>query len=631
MALLAGNFLVLAVQVAGVLDADFHLLGHLGVGHAGPQGRYLHQLGVVQFRAFDQVQDAGFAAHGHAGGGCHFTPQGIGRGGPQPAQALAFGGHRILLGVERGPAGVINQAQLASGRGQAHIGVVLAQLQAVLGAAGEHAVGLAGAVGDQIIHQHAQVGLVTARVPALQPTHPAGGIDAGQQALCTGLFVTGGAVDLAGEEQAADQLGFQCVLQAARVEEVVFDGVAGAGDVGVFHAGDAAHQGQLGIERQRGGNAVGVDLHHIQAFGLDEDLVAVLLGKAHHLVLDRRAVARADAFDLARIQRRTVQRAADDVVGLLAGVGDPAADLARVVGAAAQVGHHRARVIAGLFLHHRIVERTAVDARRGAGLQAVDRKRALAQARGQGGGRRVAHAPGGVLGLADMDLAGQEGAGGQHHGRGMEAQPGLGDGATHRIAVDDQVIDRGLEHGEVGLRLDHLADRHAVQVAVGLAAGGTHGRALGGIERAPLDAGPVSGLGHRPAQGVDFLDQVALADATDGRVAAHRADGFHVVAEQQGAHTGARRGQGGFGAGMATADDDDVVMEERVTHGRAQTTWDRHFSARSRWAGRWLWHASCFVVCSTQPGHRATLGAKPDVEQGPATAQAGEAQGRQHP
>ncbi|KAG0923213.1 hypothetical protein G6F31_019602 [Rhizopus arrhizus] len=121
-----------------------------------------------------------------------------------------------------------------------------------------------------------------------------------------------------------------------------------------------------------------------------------------------------------------------------------------------------------------------------------------------------------------MDLAGQEGAGGQHHGLGVEAQPGLGDDPAHGVAFDDQVIDGGLEHGQVGLAFDDGADRHAVQVAVGLAAGGAHGRALGGVERAPLDAGPVGGMRHRAAQGVNLLDQVALADAADGRVAAHR-------------------------------------------------------------------------------------------------------------
>jgi hypothetical protein len=72
----------------------------------------------------------------------------------------------------------------------------------------------------------------------------------------------------------------------------------------------------------------------------------------------------------------------------------------------------------------------------------------------------------------------------------------------------------------------------------------------------------VGGLRHHPAQRVDLLDQMALADAADGRVAAHRADGLDVVGQQQRARTGARGRQRGLGAGVAAADDDDVEVVE---------------------------------------------------------------------
>jgi len=343
--------------------------------------------------------------------------------------------------------------------------------------------------------------------------------------------------------------------------------IAGAGDVRVLETANRAHQLQLHVERQRGGDTVGVDLHHVQALRLDEDLVAVAVGEADHLVLDRGAVARTDALDLPGVQRRAVQRAADDLVGARGGVGDPARHLARVVLDPAQERHHRQRVVARLHLHHRVVQGAAVDARRRAGLQSFDHERPLAQARGQGHRRRIAHAPGGVGGLADVDLAGQEGAGGQHHRPGMKAQPGLGQCAAHGVALDQQVVHRRLEHLQVGLGLDHAPDRGAVQRAVGLAAGGAHRRALGGVERAPLDAGQVGGAGHGPAQGVDLLDQVALADAADGRVAAHRAHGLDIVGQQQGARAGAGRGQRGLGAGVAAADHDDVVAVEGSVHG----------------------------------------------------------------
>jgi cyanophycinase-like exopeptidase len=60
------------------------------------------------------------------------------------------------------------------------------------------------------------------------------GIDAREQTLGRRLFIAGGAVDLAGKEQALDLARFKAALERARVEVVVFDGVAGAQDVGVL-------------------------------------------------------------------------------------------------------------------------------------------------------------------------------------------------------------------------------------------------------------------------------------------------------------------------------------------------------------------------------------------------------------
>src|SRR5690606_39298272 len=56
----------------------------------------------------------------------------------------------------------------------------------------------------------------------------------------------------------------------------------------------------------------------------------------------------------------------------------------------------------------------------------------------------------------------------------------------------------------------------------GLRPGRPHGRALGAVERAELDARLVRGQRHGAAQRIDLLDQVALADAADAGVAADR-------------------------------------------------------------------------------------------------------------
>ena len=317
-----------------------------------PDAGHRGHLGVVQLRAPDQVQHVGFAADRNPQRGLHRAAKCIARRRPQAAQAFGFARDCIALAGERSKARLIHQTKFMADRGQPRIGIVLAQLQPVFGAAGEHPVRLQGAVGNQVVDQHAQVGLVAARRPRGFVLHQTRGVDPGQQTLRRSFLVAGGAIDLAGEKQSGNRLGFQRGLEPARVEEVVFDGVAGAGDVCVFEADDAAYQGQLHVERQRGADAVRVDLRHVQAFRLDEDLVAGLLGEAHHLVLDARAVARADAFDLTRIQRAAMQRVADQLVGGPGGVGDPAAQLARMVRARAHERKHRARIVAGLLGHH---------------------------------------------------------------------------------------------------------------------------------------------------------------------------------------------------------------------------------------------------------------------------------------
>ena len=74
-----------------------------------------------------------------------------------------------------------------------------------------------------------------------------------------------------------------------------------------------------------------------------------------------------------------------------------------------------------------------------------------------------------------------------------------------------------------------------------------------------LDAGGVGHPAHDAVERVDLADQVALAQAADGRVAAHLADGLELVGQQQRARAQTRRRSRGFAAGVAAADDDDVV------------------------------------------------------------------------
>ncbi len=178
-----------------------------------------------------------------------------------------------------------------------------------------------------------------------------------------------------------------------------------------------------------------------------------------------------------------------------------------------------------------------------------------------------------------MDLAGQEGAGGQHHGLGVEAQAGLGDDPAHGIAFDDQVIDGpGTRSGWPGLRRWRGSP---CGTGCGRPGSGWRARrALGGVEGAPLDAGAVGGMRHRTAERVDFLTRWPLPmPPMAGCSSSHPR--FRCCGSAAGAHAGAGRGQRGFGAGVATADDDDVVTMEGRVHGGC-SAWGRRGRGRRR-------------------------------------------------
>src|SRR5208282_5792450 len=160
-----------------------------------------------------------------------------------------------------------------------------------------------------------------------------------------------------------------------------------------------------------------------EALGLEENLVAFPLGKADDLVLDRRAVAGTDAFNDAGEQGRTVEAAADDVVGALVGVRDPAGQLPRVHGAVTHKREYRRRIVAGLDGELRKIDGSAVKARRRAGLEPPDRQLEFAQSGAKRGGGWLAGAPGFVVSEPDVDQAGQEGPGGEHDRIGVEANP----------------------------------------------------------------------------------------------------------------------------------------------------------------------------------------------------------------
>ena len=67
-------------------------------------------------------------------------------------------------------------------------------------------------------------------------------------------------------------------------------------------------------------------------------------------------------------------------------------------------------------------------------------------------------------------------------------------------------------------------------------------------------------MGHFASQCVQLPDQVAFSCASDGGVAGHVAYGVQVDGKTDGFLPQPRRGQGGLDAGVACADDGDIVF-----------------------------------------------------------------------
>ncbi len=140
--------------------------------------------------------------------------------------------HALLLGLEILPGLIADEADAAAMGGEAAVGVVDAQVEAELGARGEHAVGFDGSLADEIVDEDGGVGLAAIEGERRLAFDGEGGVDSGHQALAGGFLVAAGSVDLSGEIEAADFAGFESALEFGGIDGVVLDGVAGAEHLG---------------------------------------------------------------------------------------------------------------------------------------------------------------------------------------------------------------------------------------------------------------------------------------------------------------------------------------------------------------------------------------------------------------
>src|SRR6185312_17533362 len=101
---------------------------------------------------------------------------------------------------------------------------------------------LARASRNEVIDQHADVGLASLRQPCFATSNREGGIDAGHQPLCRGFLVARRAIDLPGEKQSRDVARLERGPQVTGIEVIVLDRVARPGEVRVLESANGPYE-----------------------------------------------------------------------------------------------------------------------------------------------------------------------------------------------------------------------------------------------------------------------------------------------------------------------------------------------------------------------------------------------------
>ncbi len=378
-------------------------------------------------------------------------------------------GFDVLLSLlEDGPAIIIDDAPIAAKGSEAEVGVVGAEVEAVFGPAGEHAVGFGGDAGDEIIEHDTDVGLIAAEANGLLVSGVAGGIQPGDESLPGGFFVAAGAVDLTGEEEAGDGLGHAGGVDLMGANHVVFDGVTMLDNFCMGTAGHETDELLLDFEREGSGDAVGVDFVGEEGFWFEEDMVGIALSEADDFVFDGGAIAGAAVcLDLAGEHGGAMEVGTDDVVATGCGVGD--ATLSGGLGGEGFRGEYFGReegkcfgwVITGLGIEAIPIEGFLGEAGGGAGFEATEFEAEALQGGADSGGGSFTDATARGLGVSGVHEGAHEGAGGEDDalagdrdgsragvfGRGVGGIDGPGPGVTAKISFDDSGV--GVHHAGV--------------------------------------------------------------------------------------------------------------------------------------------------------------------------------------
>ena len=326
----------------------------------------------------------------------------------------------------------------------------------------------------------------------------------------------------------------------------------------MLEARNRRHERALRLLGQRGRNAVRIDGRIVDALRLEKNLMAVAIGEADHLVLDRRTIAWAAPGDRARIDGGAMRIRLDDAMGLGGGAGDVARELRR-----RDRGRHRGEEfrlwIAKLDLEALPVDGCAVEPGRGSGLEprrARSRRASRLWASETEGGSPKR--PAGVRWSPRWIIPRRKVPVVRTIARQAIVRPSASSTPVTAPASDAIRAASPSTTVRFAVSADERLHGAPIELSVGLGARPLDGGTLAAIEDAELNAGRVGGARHHAVERVDLAHQMALAQAADRRIAGHFADRRETVGDERGRGAAARRRGRGFASRMPAADDNDV-------------------------------------------------------------------------
>ena len=338
---------------------------------------------------------------------------------------------------------------------------------------------------------------------------------------------------------------------------VVFHGISRNRHFDPFQPFHRPQHGELHVGGERCADPIRIDQRRIQPFRLKEHLMSVAIGEPVDLVLDRWAIARTLPDNIATEQRRTMQVFANNCVALRIGPRDGAENLG--VGAPGADSRHGPHIgIGGLFFQPHPIDRAPVQARRRACFEPSHRQFRIAKLLRKSVGTCLADAATHKPLLPPKHRTAEEGTRTQHHCVRPQLPPVGQHEATHPAAVQSESRSLARDQYEIVEPGQFMLDESLEQFAVRLNPRALHRAALGPIEHPIMDRRSIGGAPDQTVERIDFPHEVPLAQPADGRIAAHRTDGFQVEADQPDPHTHARCDRGCLATGMAATHDKNI-------------------------------------------------------------------------